>query len=628
MQTGDETLVKQLEERDAGKQTDVKAGHITEDKPALLPQIALRLGESLLSAVFGVFILERCNMGGLGPVLLWVCASPALLFLALFTCLAVYRVIRFLIPSPCWAFALYGSLISLIGLANYFKLYYRTEPLVPYDILNVGPAFGIAGNMGMRLDRGLLLNLLLFALCLTLMGVIRRYGYKPLPPRPWWKAAILPLLSLVCLWYLTDMHHLAALGVEDIRYDQYRNYQTNGFVVSTLTNLSDSRVKSPADYSPEAVAALRSRIEAADAPAPMGNPDKPPHILVLQMEAYADPRLVDPRVVYPRDPFGPLAAYEGEMQKFRTLVSTIGGGTSNTEYEFLTGFNMYYCPVGVTPFICYMQKPRQSLATALSAYGYQNIVMHPHMGRFYSRDKVYPKLGFDRFVTEEEFDDPVYIGSYISDGSFGKKIVELFEEERGKGPLFLYAISIQNHGPYGGGDFWRDCPVALEDGLALSEAQIAELETFGANLNDSALMLANLIRYLSQVDEPVLLLVYGDHQAAWLWSMDTPGTPDVELRRYSTESFFWANYPLQGGVRPVVSASVLGSQTLRMAGLALPLYEKGIDLHSRELMAYNVAITVENDGTLDYAKHSRLESFLLLQYDRMFGGNYLGADID
>jgi hypothetical protein len=372
--------------------------------------------------------------------------------------------------------------------------------------------------------------------------------------------------------------------------------------------------------------ALREEIETADEPEPLGDPPRKPHIIALQMEAYGDPGIIDQGIAFQNELFAPLQPYAGEIQRFNTLVSVLGGGTANTEYEFLTGYNMYFCPSGVTPFIRYVNQSKPSLAATLSALGYQTIAVHPHAGSFYSRDTAYPRLGFERFITQEEFDDPVYVGYYISDGSFGKKIIDVFEEEKGNGPLFLFGISIQNHGPYIGQPGHRLNAVELSDGRALNGAQVEELEIYGANIIDSSVMLAGLIQYFSKTDEPVLLLVFGDHQAAWSWSFDPSGGPEQELKRHSTESFFWANYPLRDNSKPLVSASELGCLTMLKAGLELPLYEKGIVLQFNEISAYNSSVYVGNDGSIHYIDRSRVEDFRMLQYDRMFGKNYLDRD--
>jgi phosphoglycerol transferase MdoB-like AlkP superfamily enzyme len=425
---------------------------------------------------------------------------------------------------------------------------------------------------------------------------------------------------LICL---SDATRLAAVGAVDIRYDQYNNYIYNGFTVATLLNMADSSVKAPLDYNAATVSRLREAIRGATPPRTTGAPPKQPHIIALQMEAYAAPSYIDPRIGYAEDPFGPLAPYAEGIRHFHTLVSVYGGGTANTEYEFLTGNNLVFYPFGVMPFIRYMNSPKPSLATDLAALGYQSIAMHPHTGSFYNRATAYARLGFDRLVTQDEFDDPVRVGYYISDGSFGRKVIELFEEERDNGPLFLFGISIQNHGPYNDPMLHRSFPLRVADGVALNDAQRMEMETYGANIRDASAMLASLLRYFSAVDDPVLVLVFGDHQAAWSWVRDTQEGAALDMRRYSSEGFFWANYPLEDGTRPTVSASGLGPEMLLRAGLPLSLYQKGVELQFREIMAYNIAVMVDNDGGVGYVEPKRLEPFWLLQYDRMFGSNYM-----
>ena len=586
-------------------------------------QIGMRIAECLAAAVFGVLVLERCCLIGMDAVFQWMTEKNGLFWAAVIALLSVYALIRVFFKSPLIPFFLYGSILCLIGAANFYKLFYRNEPFLPYDLFNAGPALAIAGRMEMHMDSGIVLNVLFFLACLVIFVLAARYLYKPVPIRPLGKILSVLCLSAAGLACVANSAVLTALGGENIHYNQLMNYKSNGFTIASLMNLPTGGIRKPAGYSAAAVAALRQDIESAGMPAPLGNPAKEPHLIVLQMEAYADPMLLKPGIHYQIDPFAPLDEYANEIQRFHTLISVMGGGTSNTEYEFLTGYNMFFCPPGVIPFINYVNQPQLSLATDLAAMGYQAIAMHPHSGNFYSRQLVYPRLGFSRLVTQEEFDKPQYVGYYISDKSFGEKVIQLYEEEHQQGPLFLFAISIQNHGPYTHPVEPRFYPDSSEEGPPLNEAQIKELESYATNIYDSSVMLAELIRYFSRVDEPVLLLAFGDHQAVWSWASDLEEGPELERKRYSTESFFWANYPLEEDTRPLINASGLGAQMMRKAGLSLPLYERGIDGQSGELMAYNIALIVENNGSMHYAEKDRLEPFRLLQYDRMFGNRYL-----
>ncbi|MDR1192818.1 MAG: LTA synthase family protein [Peptococcaceae bacterium] len=587
-------------------------------------QAGLRFLELGAAGLVGLILLERCNQGGSRAAISWLIVAPrALVGLSFLLLICFYGLLRVWFRRPLIPFAIYCGLIFLISVANYFKIFYRSEPLIPYDVFNVGPAMGIAGNLGMRFSAGLWLNLFFCLLSLLGMWQLQRRAFLPSPLKRRYAAPVGVFFCLLVFYFMCDKGRLAAAGVRDIRYDQLWNYHENGFAAATLLNLTDSGLREPPGYDAGVVAELRRRIEAApDLPA-LGSPSRPPHIIILQMEAYGDPGFVDPGVGYREDPFLPLAPYEGELRRFRALTSNIGGGTANTEFELLTGFNLCFAPSGVIPMVSYGHRSFSTLAGYLASQGYRTVAMHPNDASFYNRAVAYPNLGFQEFIDLADFDEPVYRGYYVSDQSFGEKVRELFAAAGGRGPLLLFGISIQNHGPYGYPEIYRPYPLALEDGLTLSETQVRELETYGANIQDGSRMLAELIEYFAGADEPVLLLAYGDHQASWSWAAGRRETADSLLGKYTTVGFFWANYPLAPAEREIISAAGLAPQILRRAGLPLSIYFKGIDLQFQEIPAYNGAVMINDDGSARYADRSLVAEDLMLQYDRVFGRDYL-----
>ncbi len=594
-------------------------------RQVLFRQLLFRALESLAAAIFGAVILERCNFNGTRALWQWLSQSKGLIIPGILALICFYNIIRVFIWNPVAGFGVYGFLVCFVGASHFYKLNYRLEPLLPYDFFNIGTALSIAGKMNIPFDRGLMFHFLILILCLLVMLYVSRRYYVPVSYGLVWNLTLVPVLSACCLMILINIPRLEAFGALDIRYEQMWNYRHNGFMAASLINLTDRGIKAPKGYGEKAIGSLKSEIINAGAPAPLGKPGSKPHIIALQMETYADPAFIDARISYETNPFEPLKSRANNISAFRVLTSVLGGGTANTEYEFLTGFNMYFCPMGVIPFTRYLNSPRQSLASELTDMGYSAIATHPNKGSFYERDKAFSLLGFQRFVTWEEYDAPEYIGGYISDASFVNKIIELYEQEKEDGPLFIYGISIQNHGPYDDPERYRIYPVNTGD-TRLSGPRVRELETFGANIRDSSVALARIMEYFSKVNEPVLILVYGDHQAAWGWALEKEGSADLELRRYSAEGFFWANYPIDKRIRPIISVSGLAPYVMRMAGLDLPLYFRGIDLQFSEIMAYNTSVIVENDGSASYADRDRLERSRALQYDRMFGKNYLNKD--
>ena len=48
--------------------------------------------------------------------------------------------------------------------------------------------------------------------------------------------------------------------------------------------------------------------------------------------------------------------------------------------------------------MCIRDSPQPSLVSSLGALGYDKTAFHPYYGNNWSRDVVYPYLGFDRYV--------------------------------------------------------------------------------------------------------------------------------------------------------------------------------------------------------------------------------------
>ena len=112
--------------------------------------------------------------------------------------------------------------------------------------------------------------------------------------------------------------------------------------------------------------------------------------------------------------------------------------------EFLTGMTMKFLPPGVSVYQTMIVKPMESLATTMREQGYQSIAFHPGKPTSWRRDVVYPYLGFERFLTEEDMEDPQYIrDTFVSDESDYDTVIQLFEE-KGDKPLFLFNVTIQN----------------------------------------------------------------------------------------------------------------------------------------------------------------------------------------
>ena len=147
-----------------------------------------------------------------------------------------------------------------------------------------------------------------------------------------------------------------------------------------------------------------------------------------------------------------------------------------------------------------------SLAWQMRARGYRTICVHPFDRRFYGRDVVLGNLGFEVFLGEEAFPGAARNGLYIADVEIARLCIELLHSERA---LFLFAITMENHGPWNLGPE-RRTEMDLAPGLP-PMAQRAEVLNLLAGLRGGDAMLGLMADALTRREESALLALYGDH---------------------------------------------------------------------------------------------------------------------
>jgi phosphoglycerol transferase MdoB-like AlkP superfamily enzyme len=87
-----------------------------------------------------------------------------------------------------------------------------------------------------------------------------------------------------------------------------------------------------------------------------------------------------------------------------------------------------------------------SLASVLAQHGYRTIAVHPNARDFWNRATAFTQLGFAEFDAAEQFEKADRVGYYHSDAALTEHVLRHLESATA--PVFLFAISIENHGPY------------------------------------------------------------------------------------------------------------------------------------------------------------------------------------
>jgi len=191
-------------------------------------------------------------------------------------------------------------------------------------------------------------------------------------------------------------------------------------------------------------------------------------------------------------------------------VPTFAGGTIRTEFEVLTGTPLASLGGVQYPWLELDRDSYPGLVRVLNRHGYRSVAIHPNAAAFWNRARAYPALGFARFVDAESFPKDRIVGLFTSDAALTDRVIDELADDGP--PQFVFAISMENHGPFD----WRPgldprrlaalpMPEQLDAGGRLWLGNYLYL------LDDADRELARLADTLAKRKRRTLLLFYGDH---------------------------------------------------------------------------------------------------------------------
>ncbi|WP_225766190.1 alkaline phosphatase family protein [Stenotrophomonas sp. Marseille-Q4652] len=250
-------------------------------------------------------------------------------------------------------------------------------------------------------------------------------------------------------------------------------------------------------------------------------PEVAPDIVIVMSESLVDPRMLKGMASMPE--IIPNLRHQIELGHGGGMkVPTYGGGTVRTEFEVLTAMPLAAFPATEYPYADLQRKQMPGLAALLARNGYATSAVHGNAGSFWNRTTTYRGMGFQRFITEREFQKwpgAFRDGRWYSDQTMTDIVLRELEQEPAK-PKFVFAISMQAHGPY------HD-KAEVEDPTAWAAIQLPS-----SLQGDAELPLRNHLYHVSKADEqfgrllqemrkrgrPFVLAFFGDH---------LPGLPEA-----------------------------------------------------------------------------------------------------
>ena len=271
------------------------------------------------------------------------------------------------------AVALFLAACFLAGTANHFVIAFKGQPIVPADLFALSTAASVGSGYTFALDARLLEAAAVLALCLAALSVLPRATVSP--RRVAANAACAVAVAACFGWWLGsyDLEEAYACTVDV--WGVKESYAEQGSTLCFLKRVQDLSPAEPDGYDADGVAALIGGL-GGGAPETAGETEAPTVIAVMN-ETFADlsryPGLAgtDARPAH----YYEIAAEA--LEAGDAYVSALGGGTCNSEFEFLTGSTMGHLGGGVYPYVLYDLDGAESLVSYFDALGYATHAVHP-----------------------------------------------------------------------------------------------------------------------------------------------------------------------------------------------------------------------------------------------------------
>ena len=497
------------------------------------------------------------------------------------------------------AFGIFGNtrfslpLVSLffysLSVAETFVMEFRQNPIMLWDIFSLPTALSVAQNyhfsfsMEMKTAGMVLLNINY----LFLFFPLRARGLKQR------LAAGIGSFGLLAAYVSVFFRQIVPAWALVINmWAMQESYDTYGYILATAVSAQYLVKKPPRGYSHAHLQELAEKIENgtyfAGESISENKGIRPVNLICIMNESLADLRVAG-EFTTNKDYFPFLHGLTENTVKGSLCVPVFGAMTSNTEFEFLTGDSMALFPVNTTAYQFYVRPDTKSLVSTLKAQGYRAVAMHPYPPENWNRDKCYASMGFDAFLSWDDFLGSEVLRYYVSDrGNYQKIIEEVEKKESPSDKLFIFNVTMQNHGGYDevNESFPHEIYLTGEN-----RGKFPKTDQYLSLMLESDRAFQELTEYFSRVDEPTMLVMFGDHQPGieeefynHIAGRPSGEIPDEEhLIWYQTPLVIWTNYSQPSQDLGKLGAVYLSSYVLERANLSMSPFQRFLGRMSKKL---------------------------------------------
>lgn len=547
-------------------------------------------------------------------------ASPAVLLLNLAPVAMVMVFLYYLFNSAAAA-ALVTSILTLVMTwVHYFKLVFRGDPFLFEDVQLIREAGTMTGNYSIVLTTGM------WCAAVVSLGICVLFALFlwQKTQRPQVRAIVLAILLLLGMDGYRSLYCSETIYEKTYRpltfqsvWNSSHQFQNRGFFYPFLHSTAAAFDPAPEHYSEAYVEKMLEQYDYADIPE-----GKKVNVIACMLESYSDFTRFD-ELTFTEDPYEFWHELQKESYSGTTLSYAFGGGTIIPERQFLTG---------LTEFPSF-RRTTNSYPWYFRQQGYTVEGSHPYYHWFYDRSTINRRLGFENYYFDEDTYEALNGGEPMShDSVLFPHIVELYEQATARGEnYFSFNVTFQGHGPYFS-DAEYDHPYVENKGY--SEESYNYLNNYLAIADDVDDALKDMVQSLRESEEPVVLILFGDHMPSLGDKNSAYGEFGISLDLASDEGFYnyystpyviWANDEAKRvlgndfvGEGPTIGTNFLMNEVFRLAGYTGNEYmQYSADLMQTFRCVHSTEIFLTPEGLcreLSPAQEEAYEEFMDVQY--------------
>ena len=523
----------------------------------------------------------------------------------------------------------------ILGIINGCVLSKRVTPFGFTDLKMVGDLFTMQSNYFSLMEAVLVL-----IAALIVIGCMIYFWFKGKK----FSGKMHPVLAMMMICIMGVMiPRVTDAAVESNVLNEYfeniaQGYKECGFVYSFSASVLDCGMNTPEEYSKEAVEAVLNRMnedsvsvsaeenkpasqaEFEDAEASLIKNDavkktaseeqintgadeeipEYPNIICVLLESFVDPGLIR-FLEMSEDPIPNFHRFYDTYSSGYVDVPVVGAGTANTEFEVLTGMGMQFFGLGEYPYKTILRETScESIAGVLKELGYGAHVIHNNGGNFYSRAEVFSNLGFDTFTCKEMMDIQEYTptGNWPTDDILIEEVAKTLDYTPDQSD-FIYTITVEGHGEYPEEKILEDPQIVV--GGVEEEGKRNSWEYYVNQLHQVDEFIGDLINMLEQRDEPIFVVMFGDHIPTMGLTEEDMETGSLFLTQYIT----WDNLGLEKEDSNMTTYQLMADVMKRL------------DIHAGTMFTYH-------QNREEYGSEEEYQKGMeLLQYDILYGEGYV-----